>query len=284
MTDTENTHVFETPGPAKLRIEIPNGRIRVTAGEMATTRIKLQAKDGDAAAREWIAEAEVGQVGDEIVVRGNRSRLHHFRSGRVEALVEAPIGSAADLSTGAGDIEASGRLGRLSATTGSGDVTIAECAEGRARTGSGDIRIERSGGGFDAKSGSGDVRLGKVDGDVRIVTGNGDATLGEVKGAVSITAASGDIAIEAAGASVEAFSASGDVKLRRASQGRVRARTVSGDVSVGVPAGLAALLDIRTLTGSIRSELQSADAPPDGEGRVELVLNTVSGDVTLKRV
>lgn len=276
-------HVFETPGPAQLQVEIPNGRISLTARETPQTRIELVALEGDAAAREWIAEAEVGLVGDVIVVR-NRYEWRRGRMGPIEATIEAPLESAATLATGNGDIEATGRLGRVSATTGSGDVRIAECAGARARTGSGDIRIDSSHGPLDAHSGSGDVTLGRVFGDVRVGTGNGDASLEGAEGAASLTTGSGDIEVGEVGETLEAFSASGDVAVRCAGRGRVRARSVSGDVSVGVPKGVAALLDVSTLTGSIASDLEAGDPANEGERRIELTLSTVSGDVQLRRL
>jgi len=63
----------------------------------------------------------------------------------------------------------------------------------------------------------------------------------------------------------------------------VRARTVSGGVSVGVANGVAALLDLSTVSGRVRSELEASGAPADGEQRVELVLSTVSGNVSVAR-
>jgi len=277
-------HVFETPSPVRLRVEIPNGQVRLTARDTAETRIELVAVGGDAAALEWIADAEVGVVGDEIVVRGRRGRPWRLRCRPIEARIEAPIESAASLSTGSGDIEADGRLGRITATTGSGDVRIAECAGAQARTGSGDIRIDLAHGPLEAHSGSGDVTLGKVLGDARVATGNGDASLEAADGAASLTTGSGNIGVGEVGETLEVFSASGDVDVRRAGRGKVRARSVSGDLSIGVPTGVAALLEVSTLTGEIASDLAAGEPAKAGEQRIELTLSTVSGNVRLRRL
>jgi len=274
---------FETPGPAKLRVEVPHGDVRVRAVETGQTRIELVARRGDSAAVQWIETAEVVRSGDEIVVRRRGGETLH-RCGPIEVTIELPEGSAADLATGSGDIGVRGRMGRISATTGSGDVRIAACEGAGVRTGSGDITIEASTEAVEAKSGSGDVRIGKVGGDVRVGTGNGDAGIARAEGLASLTTASGDIEVGEVGAGVEAFTASGDVQVARAGGGRVRARSVSGDVSIGVPAGVAARLDISTLTGALRSELEAADPPGEGQPSVELVVSTVSGDVRLSRL
>ena len=61
-------HTFQTPAPVLLRVEIPHGRIQVIAAQTEVTRVELIAINGDEVARQWIAQAEVAQRGDEIVV------------------------------------------------------------------------------------------------------------------------------------------------------------------------------------------------------------------------
>jgi hypothetical protein len=63
----------------------------------------------------------------------------------------------------------------------------------------------------------------------------------------------------------------------------VRARSVSGGVRVGVAQGVAALLDLHSVSGRVRSELDAAGAPVDGEKHIELSLSTVSGNVSVAR-
>jgi hypothetical protein len=283
---TENTRIqdFQTPGPARLRIDLPKGRIRLTATAATTTRVELIAIHGDPVARAWIAEAEISQSGDEIVVRVHKRGLSLFGlGGGVEALVSVPLDSAARLTTGSGNIETIGRLGEVSAESGSGRVHLDDCAEARARTGSGDIVIASTSGSANAKTGSGRISIGKVGGNARITSGSGSAELVEAAGDARLTTASGNIEIGQAGDSLEAFAASGNVQVRRADHGRVQAKTLSGRISVGVARGTAALLDISTMSGRVHSELESGGAPGPGEKQVELVLNTMSGSVNLAR-
>lgn len=277
-------HVFQSPTPAKLRVEIPRGRISLTAEATDVVRIELTAPRGDAAALEWIAEAEVAQVGDEIVVRGRKLGLMRLGfMGPIEATVHAPLESAPSLSLGAGRIETTGKLGKVFAASGAGAVKIEACEEARVRTGSGDVSIAACAGSVDAKTGAGQIAIGKVGADARIVTGAGGARLAEVRGAANLTTGHGNIEIGQVGDSVEAFTASGNVEVRHADHGRVRARTVSGQVSVGVARGVAALLDVSTMSGRVRSELEASAEPGADEARVELVLSTVSGNVNVAR-
>jgi hypothetical protein len=274
---------YETPEPIRLRVDIPHGRIKVLAEETAVTRIELTARHGDATARAWIADAEITQSGDDILVRVRKQGLALFGGGSIEAVVHAPLGSAARLCTGSGRVETIGRLGAVNAASGSGLIRLDDCAEARAHTGSGDIVIAASAGSVDAKTGSGRISVGKVGADARIVTGSGHAELAEVAGNATLTTASGNIEIGQAGDGLEAFAASGSIQVRRADHGRVRAKTLSGRICVGVANGSAALLDITTFSGRVNSDLQASDAPGDDEKRVELVLSTMSGNVDVAR-
>ena len=274
MTPDKRMETFQTPAPVRLRIEIPKGRIRVVAEASSETRLELTAIHGDAAPG-LIADAEVAQRGDEIVVRIDRHGLGFLGiGGAIEATLHAPLGSAAHLSTGAGRIETDGRLGEVNASSGSGAIRLDDSAEIHARTGSGEIVIASSSGSVDAKTGSGRISVGKVGADARIATGSGHAELAQAARDATLTTGSGNIEIGQAGDSLEAFAASGNVQVRRADHGRVRAKTISGRVSVGVAKGAAALLDIRTMSGRVNSELEPRRRPHEGEPRVELTLST----------
>jgi len=280
----ERHHSFETPSPTRLRVEAPNGQITVTAAETSTTEVDLAAPHGDSGALAWIADAEVVQSNGEIVVRGPKVSLSLFRSwGPIEARIRVPLGSDAHLSIGAGGIETHGKLGKLTANTGAGSVKLDDCDEARAHTGAGNVEIGQVTGSVDTKTGAGKVTVGSIGANAHIVTAAGNAKVGGITGSARFTTAHGNIEVASAGDSLEAFTASGNVDVRRADHGRVRAKTVSGWVSVGVPNGVAALLDISTLSGRVRSDLAASAEPGDGEAHVELILSTVSGNVNVAR-
>jgi len=292
---------FQTPAPVRLRVELPKGRIKVIAEAISETHIELTAIHGDELARQWIDEAQIEQVGDEILVRVNKpgrgaygldigTLVEHLltlatigHGGAIEAVAHVPLGSAAGLSTGSGAIETTGRLGEVTAGSGSGAIRLGDCAQARARTGSGDISIASTTGSADAKTGSGRVSMGKVGGDATVMTGSGRTELGEVTGDAKVTAGSGHIEVGQAGDSLEAFTASGKIEIGRVDHGRIRAKTVSGKVSVGVANGSAALLDITTMSGRVHSDLEPTAAPAEGEPHVELVISTLSGHVNVAR-
>lgn len=78
-------------------------------------------------------------------------------------------------------------------------------------------------------------------------------------------------------------SGSGDVLVRRVDHGRLKAKTGSGDITVGVADGTAAYLDISTVTGDVTSSLDASEAPSEGDQTVELVIQSGTGDVVLQR-
>jgi DUF4097 and DUF4098 domain-containing protein YvlB len=285
MNPNVRSESFATPSPVRVIVEVPKGTIRIAARDVTETRVTLTAPRGDARSQQWIAEAEVRRAGDEIVVRIRRPEFswRSMWSGKVEATIEVPLQSAAVLSTGSGRIETEGKLGDVEASTGSGNIQLDESADVRARTGSGEIVVAGSSASVSAKTGSGDVRIGKVAADVRVATGSGHAELTEALGAAKLTTASGNIDIAHAGNRLEAFAVSGDVRIGCADHGRVNARTVSGGISVGVAKGTAALLDVTAVSGRVRSDLEASDEPGDDAPQVELVLHTMSGNVSVAR-
>jgi DUF4097 and DUF4098 domain-containing protein YvlB len=283
MRENSRSETFETPSPVRLRVENPKGRVEVVAEGRGSTLVELIATDS--AARAAIDDAEVTQHGNDIVVRIPRIRqmLFGFRSS-VAVLIHLPSDSSAALSTGSGLIETHGTLADVRANTGSGAVRLGSCGDIHVRTGSGAITIESARGSVDAETGSGHVVVGEVQEDVRIVTGSGHAELARAKGLAKLKTASGSIEINEAGNGVDAFAASGDVRIRRADHGSVRAKAISGRISVGVVDGTPALLDISTMSGHVHSDLNGATAPAAGERHVELTLRTMSGSVNVARV
>jgi hypothetical protein len=282
-TMSDRSEIFETPSPVRLRVEVPAGRVFVTAEATGQTRIEMTARSNSAL--KWIADAEITKNGDEINVIIRQPSIFSWGFNRgVDVNIHVPLESWAAMTTGSGHIDTGGKLGKVRAMSGSGKIRLDDCGEVYARTGSGEITIRLCTGSVDAKTGSGHVTVGKVGTDVRIVTASGGAEVDEIGGDANISCASGHIEIGQAGDSLDAHAASGSIRVRRADHGRVRARTSSGSVRVGVANGTAALLDVSTMSGRVDSELRPSDAPGGDEKRIELILSTMSGNVSVARV
>jgi DUF4097 and DUF4098 domain-containing protein YvlB len=77
--------------------------------------------------------------------------------------------------------------------------------------------------------------------------------------------------------------ASGDVTIETFHVGALQAKAVSGDVRVGIVAGVPVWTDVSTVSGHISSSLDGAGQPADGQPFVELRATTVSGSIVLEQ-
>ena len=102
-------------------------------------------------------------------------------------------------------------------------------------------------------------------------------------GGVTVNTVSGDVRIDETTGAVGLNTVSGDVQLESVG-GPCRVSCVSGDVHVATRPGLALWIDAQSVSGSVTSDLDVADAPAGGGGQqVDLRIRTVSGDVRITR-
>ena len=134
------------------------------------------------------------------------------------------------------------------------------------------------------KSGSGDVSVGTCLGNLQVSTGSGDVEVGTSNARAVVKTGSGDLQVATANADVSLSTGSGDLTIGTARRGKVSAKGASSDVRIGIPAGTPVWADINTVTGSIRSDLESVGAPQEGQDHIELQARTVSGDIVLRQV
>lgn len=277
-------HTFQTPQPVNLRVELWQGRVDIQADDTDTTTVELLPLHNDPGAQDLIDSARVEQRGDEIVVLMPKIKSGLFRRGaEVEAQIVVPINSRAKVETASADITTRGVLGDTQAYSASGDVSLEQVADVDVRTGSGDINVETVTGSCDTKSGSAEVTLGRIAGDADILSGSGDVVISEVQGGLKVKCGSGDVVVKSTGNSVDAMAGSGDLLLKRVDHGRVKAKTGSGDITIGVANGTSAYLDVMTVTGDVQSELDGSEPPTEGDLTVEISAQTGSGDVVLQR-
>lgn len=271
---------FEAVGPIAVAAKIRSSDLVVTASEMAAQVLVTvePRRGGEEVAQLTRVEMVGGRL--EIVVPKVVSGL--FRSsGSVHIDAVVPAGSSLVVESGSGDVRTSGQLGDVDARSGSGDVDVADAGGLHVTAGSGDVTVE-SADRVKVTSGSGDVKVGRVASRAELRTGSGDIAVQETTD-LSIVTGSGDAVIGATAGFVEMSTGSGDLVLRRASDGEVHAKSASGDVVVGVARGTAAMLDCSSISGRVSSDLESGDAPGEGELGVVLRLRSVSGDVRVGR-
>lgn len=275
---------FETPGPVRLRVELLVGDVRLRASETQTTAVRLvpHGRGGE----ELVERFTLEQRGDEIVVLAPKLRdsfVGWSGKGSVDVEVDLPERSEADLRLGSGDVSASGVLGRLLGATGSGDFSLDEFAGGDLKSGSGDIAARVVRGPLTAKTGSGDVAIDAAAAPVDLVSGSGDISVRRAEGALKVKTGSGDVVVGASVGAVDILTGTGDIDLQGLHGGEVRAKTGTGDVVLGVVTGVAAFLDLNTVTGDVRVDLDGTGGPEGAEATTSLSVTSGSGDIRVKR-
>ena len=272
------THEFETHRPVDLYVENGSGTVVVTADDTTETAVEVTGRHAD--------ETVVHQDGHQVSVLAPKSRAG-FLGGdsKLDMTITVPSDSQLTVRTGSADVTARGSYRGARLKSGSGDVTI-EILDGPAviETGSGDVRIDTADQELRVKSGSGDVRVQYAGGASSISTGSGDVEIGTSNAPTVVKTGSGDLNVAEAHDDVSLTTGSGDLVIRTATRGRLTAKGASGDVNVGIPAGVAVWTDLSTVSGEIRSTLDGVGEPEAGADHVELRAKSVSGDILLTQV
>jgi DUF4097 and DUF4098 domain-containing protein YvlB len=272
-------HTFDTPDPVSLIVELRSGSLLLRTGDVPRTVVEIPDARAD--------DVDVEQRGDSITVRAHRGGTGFFggRSQDVAVLVTAPHHTRLVTRLGSADLRVEGRLGESSLHSGSGDVRIEELAGPcLLECGSGDVVVGTVGGALQVKSGSGDVTLDHVGAPTVVSTGSGDVLVTSAHDVVRAKSGSGGLRVREALTDVSLGTASGDLVVDLMHRGQLHARNASGDITVGVPAGVPVWTDISTTTGQVRSDLDGAGEPSEGQDFLELRARTVSGDVHLQQV
>ena len=254
---------FQTKESLDLSVSVPAGSLAIEADPGATeTTLEVERTDRALDASE--VECRLGDDGRMLEVKVGRKR---FRDAHYRVVIRTHEGTNLDISTGAADVRAEGTFGSCKYRSGSGDIEL------------GDLR-----GPVSLKSGSGDVSLSNALHELDIDLASGSVTVGTAHRRATIHVVSGMLTMDAAESDLTVRTVSGDVRVGSVARGTVRVTSVSGDVDLGVRAGARTYLDLHSVAGEMRSDLDIGSAPPaDGEPDVELRAKTVSGDVTIRR-
>ena len=274
MTD----HHFETHEPVDLQVETGKGTVSVTCADTTESKVTVEGRDAD--------DVRVELNGRHLDVIAPKNRGGFFGGdSELHVTVEVPTGSDVGVRTGSADVTVEGEAGATAVKSGSGDVRV-QTSRGPAlvETGSGDIHVDHARSHLRIKSGSGDVRLGRGGGSVTVSTGSGDVEIGQSHSVAVVKTGSGDLRVGESYDDVSLATGSGDFVIDHVHRGRLTAKGASGDVRVAIPAGLPVWTDLTTVSGAIRSSLEGAGQPAEGQDHVELRAKTVSGDIVLTQI
>jgi hypothetical protein len=236
---------FPASDPIDLQVRIPAGRITVTTVHDQTATVTLSPDDPGGRGDELVAATRVEF--DQGTLSVNAPERHRGLGGdfSLDAVLELPEGSSCLVDTASADVSCRGKFSAAEIHTASGDVSVEQ-----------------------------------VTGPARITTASGDVQVGAVAELLANTA-SGRVGAARVSGEISVRTASGDVRIDEASGARTDIKATSGDISVGVIPGIGIYLDISTLSGTVRSELESSDETDSTD--MALICRTISGDVQITR-
>jgi hypothetical protein len=243
--------VGESP---RLEVRLQSGRLTIEVGPPGRIDIELVGSDSD--------DVVITGTGDMVTVANVPGFARWGKSVTVRAIV--PKGCALGVGGAALDVAARGVLGRTLVALASGDLDMEAVAALDAKSASGDISVESCAGRCRVTSASGDLRLGRIDEDLTAST------------------ASGDVRADRVGGTAEVRTASGAVSLNECCGPVISVKSLSGDISVGIPGGRRVEADMTTLSGSVHlPEKRGAGAVANQV--VRLQVRSVSGDIEVRR-
>ncbi|MGH3916482.1 MAG: DUF4097 family beta strand repeat-containing protein [Pseudonocardiaceae bacterium] len=284
---------FECEGPIEISVEIGNGRldVQLVEGDAGAGSVSVQVRPDSAGQPlwsagiggllTWLGEHTGAAPAGELAAEAARSTAIDFTGQRLSVCspqdfplrtvpltiyVAAPAGSSVTARSNSADVAVEGVADRLDASTGSGQV-----------------RAQRCTGAVDVRTGSGDVQLGAVLGRLRARTGSGDVDVVALAdsadaGVSTVQTGSGGVRLGAVGHDVNVRTGSGDLTVVDASAGGIDLITGSGQLRVGIHAGVQAEVDVSSGSGRARSDLPVGGQPIEGDVRLRVRARTGSGD------
>lgn len=253
---SERTERFQIEGQPRVFLRLPAGEARVVAGDEGYVEILMSGRDT------VLDKFVVALRGDQVVVEPETGRM-----GRWTGIdVEIRVGSGADIHArlAAGDVSIGTEIAWLTVEAGAGDVTAGSIVgDARVKTASGDVTATSVGGRLDVVAASGDIRVRSIGGDVSAKTASGDIHLAEVSGSLS------------------AHSASGDIEVSRFEGDEFDAKTLAGDVRLGVPGGRTFAVDLSTLSGDVSTDFPVSSGGGSGV-TARLTVKTMTGDIVVR--
>jgi DUF4097 and DUF4098 domain-containing protein YvlB len=277
---------FDTPQPISVHLSLGFvvANVRVTAEDRADTTVDIRPVDTSSKSDVKIADqTSVEHAEGRLLVRAPKLGSLFGRPGSVEVTIALPSGSALRGETGMGELVCEGRLGECRLKTGFGEVRLDQAGPVILTSGSGDITVDHAEGGAEINASNGAVNVRRIDGPATVKNSNGASWVGEVTGDLRVNGANGAVTVDRAHASVVAKTANGKVRIGEVARGAVTLETAAGSLEVGIRAGTAAWLDLKTVAGRVRNELAAAAGPEDTDETVEVRARTHVGDILVRR-
>jgi len=276
----EWTKSFNLERTAKLHIETSDANIRVTSCECSTVEARITTQGwtigGDGIN---IVDRQTGDQID-IEVRFPRHTLQmNWRNRRVDIEIKVPRNADLDLHTGDGNVDIQGVKGTILLRSGDGNLKLSDLQGTlKAETGDGNIDLRNVLGDLTLHTGDGRIDVTGVDGSLRAETGDGRVRVNGRFDVLDVKTGDGGIdAVAGEGSKLEA---------------NWRLNTGDGNLTLRLPATIAADVELHTNDGSIDFDLPVMISGRQGKREVHgqingggklLSLKTGDGSIRLEK-
>jgi hypothetical protein len=244
---------FSVSNDPEVAIWQASGSVKVVEGKPGSISVSIHGAGAD--------EIPIRQYDDRIEVGTDRKMRSSFTT-----VLSLPPDTRLTVALTSAAFDATSPLARLDLKSASSTVTVKHV--------SGDAAI---------KVASGDVSVEKASGRLRVAAASGDIRVGLSEGDCICSTASGDIEIDLATDCVEMKTASGGLIVRRVSGSEVQAKSMSGDVEIGIQPGTRVELDLKTATGRVVLPKKAGKADAEPASRMKIATKSLSGDIIIKR-
>jgi len=294
---------LQVNGTVELEVTSGSGNITVHQGGAGSVSVsaKIHANSGS-----WLfgggnVEERIQRIQQNppVVQQGNSIHIGKIedreltRNISIDYDVTVPSQTRLTSNSGSGDLTLSGLELPLTAKTGSGNVTVERIsADSRVSSGSGDLTINSVKGVLYAQTGSGNIRANDLAGDAFVNTGSGDVQIRQsAGGSVKAQTGSGNIKLQGIKGGLRADAGSGNIQAEGEPTADWRLSAGSGNITLRVPTQASFNIDARTSSGTLKVNhpvtMQGTMAHNHiqgkvGNGGVLLDVHTGSGDIEVE--
>jgi hypothetical protein len=175
---------FDTPAPITAIVDIPAGRVRLTAADRTDTTVEVLPADATKSRDVKMAELTTADYRDGVLrIQAPTKNQILGPSGVVEVAVHLPAGSQVEVKAASAEIQTLGRFGDVTVESAHGPIQLDEVASARLSTLAGDVTVGRLNGPAQISTAKGDVRVVEaVRGKVVLRTEAGDVSVGAATG------------------------------------------------------------------------------------------------------
>ena len=274
---------YQTDGPIDLAIDVPVGRIEVTASERTDVDVRVDPSDPakkrmcGPPPKRWSSTRTAGSPSRRRIGTARSAAASRWTSPWICRAAPGSLRTPASAGSARTDRSAQRGSSRPPATS-----NIERVAMLQVHASSGEVVVGHVDGDLELTSGNGSSRVEYVGGAAGLKASNGDIHIGVAGGPLTAKLANGSINVHEALGSVSARNSYGKIRLDEVSAGAIQLDASYGEVLVGIRRGVAAWLDIQSKNGVVRNDMNADEGPVGSEGTVEIRVRTNYGDITIQ--